>query len=172
MLNRLITIFICFLFVLIFSCASRQPETPEALVTRLTTYLKNEDNAALFDVMMHRESDIIKFMTQIQKRSFREKTDIEQTAKEMSQAAHEDEQRIVRAFSRGSIHDWNGLQIDSVTSSDPWINENRNNALPKGYRAAEVTAYYSRGDEKYVVQMPCVDLNTGQWQIIGYPKIN
>lgn len=167
-------VFILFsLVAILFSNCKKAQETPEEFVNRLITIVQDGDESALFGQCFVNSKKEIKKMVTVTSGRSSYSSELDDQIDDMYDAVQEDKNRVLRKLRRRSLGDWHNITLDSVITKNRLIEGFGNEIpFPKGYRGADITVYITKEGYQTKVVIPCMDLNTGMWKMIGYPSFN
>jgi hypothetical protein len=146
-----------------------QMETSEEFVDKVLENVKAKNEETLFNkCYVNSKGEIRKMLKEMGGGGNATSEQINQ----MYEAVQEDRSRILRQFNILGLEETSNIAVDSV------IEERKKKQgfggeieLSNGFRIAEIRAYVSINSNQYVLKLPCIDLNTGNWKLVNHPKI-
>lgn len=158
-------------FVFLLPACTTEPrfplESPESFLRELTEHVRAGDQAALHDrfVNTHEEAaTLVKALST----SRRDTSKVNAQIQNIVAAAAEDREQVLEKFRSLTVQDWTYLRLDSVTYVNPLLKFPAEGTDPR-LRVAEISGWYSRGEELFLIKFPAAGLNGGPWQLQSYP---
>ena len=160
-----------YLLFLLAACAPPPPaaelESPEAFLRELTELVRRGDEAALFERFVNTRAEATTLVTALSSAS-RDTSAVNAQIANMVAAAEQDRDEVLDKFLAQTVADWSALHLDSVTYANPLLKFPAEGTDPR-LRVAEISGWYSRGDELFLLKLPAAGLDGGPWQLQGYP---
>lgn len=155
------------LLLIAVSC-SQQTQTNAQFVDELLTYVASKDERALFDQCYINSKSEIRTML-IELRGEHGAPDAE--VSEMYNALKEDEHRVLRKYDILGIEDLQAVSVDSIVEKKQPKGVNSWDKWSEGFRASVLNVYITNDQRQYLMNLSCVDLNTGKWKLVNHPSI-